>query len=259
MSRHTRRPSRTAPAMLGIAAVLGATPIHAQEPIALSRTGGPIVIDGVINERAWSLIPPLHITQKVPVEGDPPSQPTEIRIGYDDDFIYLSGRLYDAEPHRIVANTKKRDDFTENTEWVGLLIDTYDDRENALGFWVTPTGAKLDVAISNDSQNDSEDINTDWNGYWDAATTRDDTGWFAEIRIPFSSLPFDHRVALHRTDRRDRHLPSSWTRGRKLLSPVTHPTICVSRPTPHARVNCYAIRPWWSIDKQHTSGKQRAI
>ena len=181
------------PSIAVVIAFLAGQPLAAQEPLPLDRVEGDIVIDGVVNEPAWERMVPFDITQKVPVAGAPPSQPTEIRIGYDEDYIYLSGRLYDSEPDRIVANTKKRDDFTENTEWVGLLIDTYDDRENALGFWVTPTGAKLDIAISNDAQGGGQGVNTDWNAYWDAAVTRNESGWFAEIKIPFSSLPFAAR------------------------------------------------------------------
>lgn len=179
-------------ALLATASMTLPPSLHAQDIEAarpLAQMSGTVVIDGRVDEPAWDAIEPLHITQKVPVAGDPPSQPTEIRIGYDADYIYLSGRLFDAEPDRIVANTKKRDDFTENTEWVGLLIDTYDDRENALAFYVTPTGARLDMAISSDAAV----ISTDWNAPWDAEALRDERGWFAEIRIPFSSLPFDAR------------------------------------------------------------------
>ncbi len=33
-------------------------------------------------------------------------------------------------------------------------------------------------------------MNADWNSYWDVATSRSDEGWFAEFRIPFSTLGF---------------------------------------------------------------------
>ncbi|MEM7418057.1 MAG: DUF5916 domain-containing protein [Gemmatimonadota bacterium] len=165
-------------------------PAGSLDTTVLERIDGSVVtIDGRVDEAAWSTLSIIPVRQKVPVEGAPPSQPTEIRIGYDEEYLYLSGRLYDREPHRIVANTKKRDDFTENTEWVGLLIDTFDDRENALGFFVTPTGMRLDMAIANDAQGPNG-IRTDWNAFWDAAATRDEDGWYAEIRIPFTSLPF---------------------------------------------------------------------
>lgn len=158
--------------------------------MSVTRITEAIVIDGLVNESVWDKIPTLNITQKVPNAGDAPTQLTEVRLAYDNQYLYLSGRMYDNEPNKIVANSKKRDDFTENTEWIGFLIDSYNDRENALGFWVTPTGSRLDMAISNDAQGPTA-INVNWNSYWDAAATRDEKGWFAEIRVPFTTLPFE--------------------------------------------------------------------
>lgn len=149
-----------------------------------------VVIDGLVNELFWDSIEPLHSTQKVPNAGDEPTQKTEIRIAYDEKYLYLSGRLFDKEPHKINTNTKRRDDLTENTEWCGLLIDTYNDRENALAFYVTPTGARLDMALSNDIVGPNA-FNLSWNTFWDGASKITEDGWFAEIRIPFSSLPFE--------------------------------------------------------------------
>lgn len=149
-----------------------------------------VVIDGLVNESFWDSIEPLHSTQKVPNAGDEPTQKTEIRIAYDEKYLYLSGRLFDREPSKINTNTKRRDDLTENTEWCGLLIDTYNDRENALAFYVTPTGARLDMALSNDIVGPNA-FNLSWNTFWDGAAKITEDGWFAEIRIPFSSLPFE--------------------------------------------------------------------
>ena len=156
----------------------------------LAKINGDISIDGVVDEPVWDEIAPVELKQKVPDAGAPPSQQTQLRIAYDHTYLYLSARMYDAEPDRIIANTKKRDDFTENTEWCGFLIDTYDDRENALAFYVTPTGAKLDMAIANDAEGGSA-FNLSWDSYWDAASSVTDEGWFAEIRIPFAVLPFE--------------------------------------------------------------------
>lgn len=164
--------------------------LNAQAPMNITRITEAIVIDGLVNESVWDKIPILNITQKVPNAGDAPTQLTEIRLAYDKQYLYLSGRLFDDEPDKIVANSKKRDDFTENTEWLGFLIDSYNDRENALAFYVTPNGSRFDMAIANDAQGPTA-FNLSWNSYWDAAATRDSTGWFAEIRVPFTTLPFE--------------------------------------------------------------------
>jgi len=164
--------------------------VNAQEVIDATRIDQPIVIDGKVNEPVWDSVVPVVLSQKVPDAGAPPTQRTEVRLAYDDQYMYLSGRLFDNEPEKMVTNSKKRDDFTENTEWMGILIDSYNDRENALCFATTPNGSRFDMAISNDTQGPTA-FNLSWNSYWDAAATIDENGWYAEIRIPFTTLPFE--------------------------------------------------------------------
>lgn len=163
---------------------------QAQEVLKATRINATITVDGKVDEPVWNTITPLKVTQKVPDAGADPTQKTELRLAYDNQYLYLSGRMFDTEPQKIVANSKKRDDFSENTEWCGLLIDSYNDRENALAFYITPHGSKLDMALSNDIQGPTA-FNLSWNSYWDGAATRDEQGWYAEIRIPFTSLPFE--------------------------------------------------------------------
>ncbi|MCE7990669.1 MAG: carbohydrate binding family 9 domain-containing protein [Roseivirga sp.] len=163
---------------------------YSQEVLRATKITEPIIIDGRVDESVWNSVPPLNVTQKVPDAGANPTQKTELRLAYDNQYLYLSGRMYDSEPDKMVLNSKKRDDFTENTEWCGLLIDSYNDRENALAFFVTPHGSKLDMALSNDIQGPTA-FNLSWNSYWDGAASRDEHGWYAEIRIPFTSLPFE--------------------------------------------------------------------
>jgi len=164
--------------------------IAQEQVLKIKKTNATIIIDGMVNEAVWNDIAPLNIIQFSPNGGEQATQKTEIRITYNDKYLYLSGRLYDDEPDKIVANVKKRDHATKNTEWSGFLIDSYNDNENGLGFFVTPTGARFDVAISNDFVGPNT-FNVSWNGYWDAASTRTELGWFTEIRVPFTSLPFE--------------------------------------------------------------------
>lgn len=170
--------------------ILSSINLTAQKSMVMTKISEPIVIDGKVDEAIWNKVPLLGVSQKVPNAGAPPTQLTELRLAYDNEYLYLSGRMFDNEPEKMVMNSKKRDDFSENTEWMGFLIDSYNDRENSLGFFVTPHGSRLDMAIANDAQGPTA-FNLSWNSYWDAAATVDDRGWFAEIRIPFTTLPFE--------------------------------------------------------------------
>src|SRR5690625_2980972 len=54
---------------------------------------------------------------------------------------------------------------------------------------MTRNCAQRDATISNDGEGPNA-LNADFNTYWDVVTQITDDGWFAEVRIPFSSLGF---------------------------------------------------------------------
>src|SRR5215475_3719423 len=67
-----------------------------------SRDTGPILIDGLLDETDWGRAAPLTgFTQRLPAEGRPATQPTEVRILYDDENLYIGAELRDAEPGQI--------------------------------------------------------------------------------------------------------------------------------------------------------------
>jgi hypothetical protein len=162
-------------------------------PRPVPRLTGPVTLDGPSEEEAWKSVPPLPLVQVLPDNGRPPSERTEILIAHDDHFLYIAGRCWTSDPRLIQAPSKKRDYFEGNTDMLCVIIDTFNDKENALAFFTTPTGLRWDGSITNDAEprsiNDNP-MNTSWNAFWDAAAVRTGPGWFAEMRIPFSSLRF---------------------------------------------------------------------
>jgi hypothetical protein len=152
-----------------------------------TRLSSPIRLDGRVDEDAWLAIEPLRAVMSSPTFGAEPSERTEFRIAYDEDYLYISGVLHDREPDGIRATTLRRDDGSLSNDWFAVTIDGYRDRENALIFGVTPAGVRTDLEAPNDAQGA---LNLAWNAFWDAEVSRTDTGWSAEIRIPFTTLPY---------------------------------------------------------------------
>jgi len=152
-----------------------------------------ITFDGMPDEAAWDAIDPVPMVQYTPNAGAEPTEKTEIRVAYDDDYFYASLRAYDSNPDGIRGNSLYRDRLA-GSDHFEILLDTYNDNETGYIFTTTPTGIRNDVAISNDATGGSitsgEWLNRDFNTFWDAKTQVTDEGWFAEIRIPFSSLRF---------------------------------------------------------------------
>ncbi len=164
------------------------------EPIKIRRIKSPVVLDGLSNEAAWEGIGSLPMVMRVPNFGSAPSEGTEILLGYDDDYLYVAGRLYDSEPSKIQATSFKRDGWEYNTDQLTIIIDAFNDNENSVVFSTTPVGIRTDVNMLNDADGaPSKNINSNWNTFWDVATVQNDDGWHAEMRIPFSSLRFEVR------------------------------------------------------------------
>ncbi len=168
-------------------------------PLVVPRLSGPITLDGSSDEPAWSNVTPFVLFQHSPNFGSPPTEKTEVLVGFDDDFLYVAGRLYDREPGKIQASTKKRDTMSPSSDWFGVLFDTFNDKENGLGFFTTPAGLRWDGSVYNDGQptnpvTQEPPINLSWNTFWDVETVITDRGWFVEMRIPLSSLRFQDKA-----------------------------------------------------------------
>ena len=160
----------------------------------LPRITEEIHLDGKLDEPVWKRIAPLPLTMNSPTFGGTPTERTEIRIAYDDNYLYASGAFYDSDPSGVRANNLIRDGVNFSDDRFALILDTFNDNENALGFLVNPAGARADFTVYNDGEsNRGPPLNFSWNTFWDAAVTRTDEGWFVEVRIPFTSLRFqDH-------------------------------------------------------------------
>ena len=151
----------------------------------LRRLDATITLDGRSDEAAWTAIEPIEPVMLLPTFQGRPGQRTEFRFAYDASYFYASARMYVAERSHIRGNSLQRDRLGSDDVF-RIILDTFDDTENGVGFATTPTGVRVDFSVAGDGQS----INYDWNTIWDVATSRTDSGWFAEMRIPLSSLRF---------------------------------------------------------------------
>jgi len=151
-----------------------------------SRLTGSISIDGKLDEPAWAAATPSSdFTQSYPNVGAKPTDPTEVRVLYDDDALYVGVRMFDSRPDLIAAQLARRDVSGIYSDWLHVIVDSYHDRRTAFRFSVNPKGVQKDVLEFDDR---NEDLN--WDAVWQVATRIDSLGWTAEYRIPFSQLRF---------------------------------------------------------------------
>jgi hypothetical protein len=145
--------------------------------------------DGKLNETFWnSAIPASGFTQQSPIEGNPASERTEVKISFDDKYLYIGVMLYDSDPSQIKAFQKRRDQRITSDERFVWIFDTFNDQRNGYFMEINPNGMRTDGLISTGQ---GGGINLSWDGIWDSRTCIGEYGWSAEIKIPFATLNFD--------------------------------------------------------------------
>ena len=152
------------------------------------RTGTPPVIDGVLDDAVWALAAVVDdFRQSQPVEGDKPTERTEIYLLYDDDALYIGGRFWDSEPDQIAAGTlRHRALRLGDDDRIAVVLSPYNDRRSGYKFETNANGVKHEAIYQNVRQNLSV-----WDTIWDASSRIDDEGWTTEMAIPFKSISFD--------------------------------------------------------------------
>jgi len=161
---------------------------HLDRRLAMVKIHDKITIDGVLDEKAWEAAPVAKdFIQQEPMEGVPMSYPTEVKVLYDEENLYLAVIAHDPEAHRAVVNDLTKDFRVFDNDVVGIMLDTFRDRKNGYEFIINPAGARYDSQMSNES-----DYNSNWDGVWYLRTKIFEDRWIAEIAIPFRAIRFSN-------------------------------------------------------------------
>ena len=148
------------------------------------------IIDGISETEIWgSLKETTDFYQINPNELSEPSERTSAKVGYTDKALYILLKSYDLKPQKIKKTLVRRDSwvdgFQDNSDWVGVTIDSRNDDYNGYFFGVNASGAKIDVALSGDDEYD-----TTWDVVWNVAVSINEDSWTAEFELPFSIFQY---------------------------------------------------------------------
>ncbi|HEY2512043.1 MAG TPA: DUF5916 domain-containing protein, partial [Polyangiaceae bacterium] len=152
--------------------------------LAAVRVATPPVIDGRLDDAVWAQARATSaFTQKYPNDGAPPTDPTTLRVLYDDEAIYVA---FDCPQPKIPITPRlTRRDRTVEADSVTFDLGTRGDHKSSFEFYVNASGVLADAIRYNDT-----DMSADWDENWDARTSITPTGWTAEFRIPLRVLRF---------------------------------------------------------------------
>ncbi|MFH1468313.1 MAG: carbohydrate binding family 9 domain-containing protein [Pseudomonadota bacterium] len=141
-----------------------------------------IVVDALAEEPAWAEATTVRgFTTFTPGTGQPATGDTAVHLLADAEHLYLFFEAEDPEPGKLRASLGRRD-TRWNDDFVGVYLDPAGEAQRAYLFGVTARGALMDGM----RVGENEDLS--WDGIWQAEARRTDTGWAAEIAIPWRIL-----------------------------------------------------------------------
>lgn len=152
------------------------------------KTGNPPVINGILDDDCWKNARVFtDFIQYEPYSGVPSMQKTVARVVYDDEGIYVGAMLYDSSPDSIRTEMGPRDgDRDIIADYFNVDIGPYNDGINGFSFKLTASGIQSDIRRSSGAG--GRDLN--WDAVWHSAAQVVDSGWVAELKIPFSAFRF---------------------------------------------------------------------
>lgn len=171
--------------------LLLSTGLLAQNPVietamTISRSTDNIEVDGVLNEASWeSAEAAKGFYLAFPVDNDFPISKTEVKLTFDDNFLYIGAVCHDPTPGNYIVESLKRDWSWRETENLSIYIDPFDDRTNGFNFSISPYNAQREGLISQGFE-----ISGDWDNKWYSEVTNFEDKWIVEIAIPFKTLRY---------------------------------------------------------------------
>jgi hypothetical protein len=167
---------------------------ESQRVARANRAATAPVLDGTLDDGVWTTVEPVDgFIQTEPIEGQPASERTEVRVLYSDDTLYVGVMCYDSEPGAILVTGSRRDSDLSETDSFQLILDTYHDRQNGFVFGTNPAGIEYDGQVSNEGQGDGGaggGFNKNWDGSWQVRSRIVEEGWSAEFAIPLRTLRY---------------------------------------------------------------------
>ena len=170
--------------VLVLAAGIVCAPAEAEPEVVVipgRRFLQPPVIDGVLSPGEWE-----NAVEIVSFWDFQQRREAELRtrclLAYTSEGIYAAFDCHDPEPDKILAQETRRGADLTKDDYVQLAVEPTGVNVEPYSFRVNARGAQ-DESIPGGSIS-----NIRWRGDWKAVVSRHNTGWTAEIFVPFRIL-----------------------------------------------------------------------
>jgi hypothetical protein len=160
-----------------------------------TRTELTIKVDGLLDEPVWATIKPItEFVQRLPLDGGEPTEKSEMRVAFNNNFIYFGFTFFDSEPEKVRATILNRGGWIHRDDKLEIALDTYHDRRNAYLFEMNPLGTQDDALITDENRPGLDEWA--WDGVYISEGKVTDFGWVLEVAIPWTTLRFPNKDEL---------------------------------------------------------------
>jgi hypothetical protein len=178
--------------------------IHNELTVRVPRIEQEVRIDGILDEVVWHGASVLSgFSQYEPNDGRPALDSTQVLVWYSRGAIYFGIRAFEA--HGAVNATLADRDHIASDDYIQILIDTYNDRRQALVFGVNPRGVQSDgIRLEGQVQQgsginsgsartpDATDLTPDF--IYESKGRLTEYGYEVEVRVPFKSISYQSKA-----------------------------------------------------------------
>jgi hypothetical protein len=156
--------------------------------ITARRAQGAISLDGRLLEPDWQRAPAASQFVKVRPDYELTTRfPSEVRVLFDDEHLYIGAFNRDSAGLSSLRMPDLRRDFTSaESDVFAVTFGPLGDGRTAFQLQVSPLGSQADVQAFDGGAT----FSFSWDAMWRTRTTRSDSGWVAEIAIPWTSLRY---------------------------------------------------------------------
>jgi len=166
--------------------------VNAQQKktILATRIVNPPTIDGSLDDAIWQTLPSSGDFFMLEPSNEgiiPNAYKTEVKMAYDDKAVYVYASMLDPDIENIASQFSQRDDIFVQADHFSVALNTYNDGINRTHFFVTSDGTIGDAKESQNLFDFGYDV------VFEAKTSKDEKGWYAEYRIPYNALRFPEK------------------------------------------------------------------
>jgi len=155
----------------------------------IKKAQSAIYIDGIITEPDWQSAQVAgNFYKNSPVDTTFAESETEVRMTYNDEFLFVSAICYDPLEGEYIVESLKREFSFKRTDGFAVSFNPFNDKITGFSFGVNAHGAKRDGMISYGGE---YGVTTSWNAKYYSQVTVSETVWTVEMAIPFKSLRYN--------------------------------------------------------------------